>query len=73
MKGDLPGGLGRRLVAGLALLAEGAGDLPAEPVSFLEQPGPFFQQLAVLGVGGLQAAQQGGVGGALAGWDWRCR
>ena len=51
----------------MALLAEGAGDLPAEPVSFLEQPGPFFQQLAVLGVGGLQAAQQGGVGGALAG------
>ena len=68
----------RRFVAGvpaacLALFAEGAGDLPAGSRDFLAEPGVFLLELAAFGVGGFQAAQQGGVGGALGGWDRRGR
>jgi len=55
------------------LFAEGAGDSPTGSCDFLAEPGVFLLEPATFGVGGFQAAQQGGIGGALGGRDRRGR
>ena len=54
-------------VACLSLLAEHAGELPAETVPLLQQPGAFAQEFFPFGVSSLEPAQQLGIGGALDG------